>query len=75
MILGLATSRRNADGLTQLADICIGTNVGDLPFYLARPRAANDLHGLGAFLIMNEEFERLGGLAAVQRRAAPAAAP
>jgi unsaturated rhamnogalacturonyl hydrolase len=41
-------------GLTNLADICIGTNVGDLAFYFARPRATNDLHGLGAFLIMNE---------------------
>jgi len=42
------------DGLTDIVDICIGTNVGDLPFYLARPRATNDLHGLGAFLLMNE---------------------
>ena len=43
-------------GLTNVADICIGTNVGDLPFYFARPRATNDLHGLGAFLIMNEQL-------------------
>jgi unsaturated rhamnogalacturonyl hydrolase len=45
-----------ADGLTDVADICVGTNVGDLPFYLARPRATNDFHGLGAFLIMNEQL-------------------
>jgi unsaturated rhamnogalacturonyl hydrolase len=43
-------------GLTNLTDISIGTNVGDLAFYLARPRATNDLHGLGAFLIMNEQL-------------------
>jgi unsaturated rhamnogalacturonyl hydrolase len=37
-------------------EICIGTNVGDQAFYLARPRKTNDLHGLGAFLIMNEQL-------------------
>ena len=44
------------DGLTNLTDICEGTNVGDLQFYLNRKRNTNDLHGLGAFLIMNEEW-------------------
>lgn len=48
----------NAQGQTEIAEICIGTNVGDLPFYLARPRAVNDLHGIGAFLIMNEQLRR-----------------
>jgi unsaturated rhamnogalacturonyl hydrolase len=46
------------DGLTNLTDICEGTNLGDLAFYLARKRPTNDLHGLGAFLIMNELFMR-----------------
>jgi unsaturated rhamnogalacturonyl hydrolase len=41
-------------GLTDIKNICIGTNVGDLSYYLSRPRATNDFHGLGAFLIMNE---------------------
>lgn len=45
-----------ADGLTNLEGICIGTNVGDLAWYLARPRATSDFHGLGAFLLMNEEW-------------------
>lgn len=44
------------DGLTELAGICIGTDVGDLAWYLARPRATNDFHGLGSFLLMNEEW-------------------
>jgi unsaturated rhamnogalacturonyl hydrolase len=48
-----------ADGLTNLTEICIGTNVGDLAFYYARPRAVNDQHGLGAFLIMNEQVRYL----------------
>ncbi|OLB77073.1 MAG: family 88 glycosyl hydrolase [Actinobacteria bacterium 13_2_20CM_2_71_6] len=47
------------DGLTNLAEICIGTNVGNLAFYFARPRAVNDLHGLGSFLIMNEQLRYL----------------
>jgi rhamnogalacturonyl hydrolase YesR len=46
----------DADGLSNLTDICIGTNVGDLAYYYARPRATNDLHGLGSFLIMNEQL-------------------
>jgi unsaturated rhamnogalacturonyl hydrolase len=45
-----------SDGLTNLEGICIGTDVGDLEWYLARPRATNDFHGLGAFLLMNEEW-------------------
>ena len=44
------------DGLTNLVDICEGTNVSDLAYYFTRKRNANDFHGLGAFLIMNEEL-------------------
>jgi unsaturated rhamnogalacturonyl hydrolase len=52
------------DGLTYLTDISEGTNVGDLNYYLARHRNVNDLHGLGAFLIMNEQLtEGVGSLA------------
>jgi unsaturated rhamnogalacturonyl hydrolase len=45
-----------SDGLTNLIDISEGTNVGDLAYYFARKRNANDFHGLGAFLIMNEQL-------------------
>ncbi len=45
-----------ADGLTNLIDISEGTNVGDLAYYFARKRNVNDFHGIGAFLIMNEEL-------------------
>ena len=45
-----------ADGMTNITDICEGTNVADLAYYFARKRPANDFHGLGAFLIMNEKF-------------------
>ena len=44
------------DGLTNLRDICEGTNVSDLAYYFARKRNENDFHGLGAFLIMNEQI-------------------
>jgi unsaturated rhamnogalacturonyl hydrolase len=46
----------DSDGLTDLEGICIGTNVGDLKWYLDRPRKTNDFHGLGAFVLMNEEW-------------------
>jgi hypothetical protein len=42
--------------MTNLTDVCEGTNVADLPYYYGRKRLTNDLHGLGAFLIMNEKF-------------------
>ncbi|HEV7898492.1 MAG TPA: glycoside hydrolase family 88 protein [Planosporangium sp.] len=41
-------------------EICVGTNVGNQAYYLARPRKTNDLHGLGAFLIMNEQLAKTG---------------
>ncbi|MGW3145167.1 glycoside hydrolase family 88/105 protein [Streptomyces sp. NPDC001177] len=52
----LAKVEIGADGRTNLADISIGTNVGDYAYYVARTRATNDFHGLGAFLIMNEQL-------------------
>jgi unsaturated rhamnogalacturonyl hydrolase len=52
----LAKISLGADGRTDLTDISIGTNVGDYAFYIARPRETNDFHGLGAFLIMNEQL-------------------
>jgi unsaturated rhamnogalacturonyl hydrolase len=42
------------DGLTNISDICEGTNVSDKAYYFGRKRNANDFHGLGAFLLMNE---------------------
>jgi len=45
-----------ADGLANIIDISEGTNVGDLAYYFARKRNENDFHGLGAFLIMNEQL-------------------
>ncbi|MER5545531.1 glycoside hydrolase family 88 protein [Streptomyces sp. NPDC002589] len=52
----LARLSVGSDGRTNLADISVGTNVGDYAYYVGRTRAVNDFHGLGAFLIMNEQL-------------------
>ena len=49
-----------SDGLTNLIDISEGTNVSDLAYYLGRKRNENDFHGVGAFLIMNEQLGAAG---------------
>lgn len=36
----------------QIGNVCIGTGVGDYKHYCERPVCTNDLHGVGAFLIM-----------------------
>ncbi|MCK2245039.1 MULTISPECIES: glycoside hydrolase family 88 protein [unclassified Crossiella] len=56
----LAKASLGSDGLTNIKDISEGTNVGNLSYYLARPRNTNDFHGLGAFLIMNEQLRKTG---------------
>src|SRR6202012_2569357 len=43
---------QDEDGSVHIANICEGTNVGDLQYYYARQRKQDDFHGLGAFLIM-----------------------
>ena len=50
----------DADGMTNIIDICEGTNVADIAYYFARKRNVNDFHGLGAFLIMNEHMTTKG---------------
>lgn len=47
------------DGLARIDGIVVGTSVGDLAYYLARPRPRDDFHGLGAFLIMQDQLARL----------------
>ena len=40
-------------------NICIGTGVNNYDGYLARPTSTNDLHGVGAFVLMCCELARL----------------
>ena len=49
------------DGMANIVDICEGTNVADINYYFARKRNANDFHGIGAFLIMNEQLRTNNG--------------
>lgn len=37
--------------------LCIGTGVGNYQFYCDRPCVTNDLHGVGAFLLMCTELQ------------------
>jgi len=42
-----------------LVDVCGSTDVGDLGFYLNRPRLQGDLHGFGSFLLAGAEVLRM----------------
>jgi unsaturated rhamnogalacturonyl hydrolase len=46
---------RGAEGGLHIRGICEGTVVGDQSYYLRRKTSVDDFHGLGAFLLMNEE--------------------
>ena len=39
-----------------LQHICTGTCVGDFDYYVNRKTAVNDLHGMGAFVLMCAEY-------------------
>ncbi|MCI9143502.1 MAG: glycoside hydrolase 105 family protein [Lachnospiraceae bacterium] len=39
--------------------VCVGTGVGNYDHYINRPTSVNDLHGVGAFLIMCTECEKV----------------
>ena len=54
----LNTISKGSDGLTNLVETVIGTGVGDLQYYLTRGRLTNDWHGIAAFLIMYEQFNK-----------------
>jgi unsaturated rhamnogalacturonyl hydrolase len=56
----LARISLGSNKLTNLTTISIGTNVGDYAYYIGRQQATNDFHGLGSFLIMNEQLRGTG---------------
>lgn len=51
----------DTEGMTNLVNISEGTNVADINYYFARKRNTNDFHGIGAFLIMNEQLRTSTG--------------
>lgn len=58
---GIINDIKINDGKIVIEDICIGTGVLTYGEYLERPRVANDLHGMGAFVLMCSEVAKLGG--------------
>lgn len=57
-VTGVLTRLRYDGDALLIPDICEGTWIGDYAFYCSRKRCVNDLHGVGAFLLMCAEAER-----------------
>lgn len=51
--------KEKEDGTISVPNICVGTGVGNYDFYISRPTCENDLHGMGAFLLMCNEYYAL----------------
>ena len=49
------------EGEFSMGNICVGTCIeeGTYDYYIARDRTENDLHGMGAFLLMASELSKL----------------
>lgn len=45
----------------RIGGVCVGTGVGDYQHYIHRPTSTNDLHGVGAYLIMCVEVAQTMG--------------
>lgn len=56
--IGVIRSLEWDGGMLLVGDVCIGTGVGDYKHYCDRPVSVNDLHGVGAFLIMCAEMQK-----------------
>ena len=52
---GVIGSLSVENGDLMIGNVCIGTGVGDYQHYIHRPTSVNDLHGVGAFLLMAAE--------------------
>lgn len=48
----------NGDDLL-INNVCVGTGVGDYTHYINRGTSENDLHGVGAFLLMCTEMQKI----------------
>ena len=67
LLLMIDAAKRAFDGVVnslewqgediQIGHVCIGTGVGSYQFYCDRPCVTNDLHGVGAFLLMCTELQ------------------
>ena len=55
---GILSKLKIRDNYLGVTGVCIGTGVGNLEHYFGRPTSENDLHGVGAFLLMATEYAR-----------------
>lgn len=55
---GVLSKVKQKDGSLTVTGVCVGTGVHYLDYYLTRPTVENDLHGMGAFLLMCTEIYR-----------------
>lgn len=55
----IKTLKHDENGKLVIGGVCIGTGVGDYEHYIKRPVSENDLHGVGAFLLMCQEAEQV----------------
>ncbi len=56
---GWAALTRKVTASGDVIDVCGSTDVGDVNYYLNRPRLQGDLHGFGPFLLAGSEIIRL----------------
>jgi rhamnogalacturonyl hydrolase YesR len=56
---GWAALTRKVTVSGDVIDVCGSTDIGDLKYYLNRPRLQGDLHGFGPFLLAGSEIIRL----------------
>ncbi len=56
-----ASLSKGEDGYIGVRGVCIGTGVeeGTFEYYIARPTSENDLHGVGAFLLMCSQYAKI----------------
>ena len=60
LAFGGICSKLNINGdYLGVCGVCIGTGVGELNYYYSRPTGENDLHGVGAFLLMACEYAEI----------------
>ncbi|MBR2956759.1 MAG: glycoside hydrolase family 88 protein [Clostridia bacterium] len=55
---GEGTKDREKNEKISIKGVCIGTGVSDYTYYINRPTTENDLHGMGAFVLMCAELAR-----------------
>lgn len=56
---GWSALKQKITATGDVIDVCASTDVGDVNYYLNRPRLQGDLHGFGPFLLAGPEIIRL----------------